>query len=52
MTTTARPTTAVPTSDVDPFSHEVLEDPLPFHHQLREAGPVVYLSRYDEVYAA
>ncbi len=40
-------TAAVPTSDVDPFSHEVLEDPLPMHEQLREAGPVVYLSRYD-----
>jgi 4-methoxybenzoate monooxygenase (O-demethylating) len=37
----------VPTSDVDPFSHEVLEDPLPMHEQLREAGPVVHLTRYD-----
>jgi len=60
VTTTARPTAAVPTSDVDPFSHEVLEDPLPMHAELREAGPVVHLSRYDvhamarydEVYAA
>src|SRR3954469_3091697 len=47
--TDARPIDA-PTSDVDPFSHEVLEDPLPMHAELREAGPVVYLSRYD-VYA-
>jgi 4-methoxybenzoate monooxygenase (O-demethylating) len=51
VTTTERPTTAVPvgvpTSDVDPFCHEVLEDPLPMHEQLREAGPVVYLTRYD-----
>jgi cytochrome P450 len=37
----------LPVSDADPFGHEVLEDPLPFHEQLREAGPVVYLSRYD-----
>src|SRR4051794_13384875 len=37
----------VPASDVDPFSHEVLEDPLPMHEQLREAGPVVHLTRYD-----
>ena len=44
--TDARPIDA-PTSDVDPFSHEVLEDPLPMHEELREAGPVVYLSRYD-----
>src|SRR3954470_10734950 len=47
--TDARPIDA-PTSDVDPFSHEVLEDPLPMHHELREAGPVVYLTKYD-VYA-
>jgi 4-methoxybenzoate monooxygenase (O-demethylating) len=47
VTLTEHPTTDLPVSDVDPFSHEVLEDPLPFHHQLREAGPVVYLSRYD-----
>jgi cytochrome P450 len=44
------PAIEAPTSDVDPFSHEVLEDPLPMHHELREAGPVVYLSKYD-VYA-
>lgn len=46
---TLSPTTAtdVPVSDVDPFSHEVLEDPLPMHESLREAGPLVYLSRYD-----
>ncbi|MBB3674839.1 cytochrome P450 [Modestobacter versicolor] len=37
----------LPVDDTDPFGHEVLEDPLPFHHALREAGPVVYLSRYD-----
>jgi cytochrome P450 len=44
---TAAPPEGLPTTDVDPFSHEVLEDPLPMHEQLREAGPVVYLSRYD-----
>jgi cytochrome P450 len=38
---------ALPTSDVDPFSHEVLEDPLPMHEALREAGPLVHLTRYD-----
>jgi 4-methoxybenzoate monooxygenase (O-demethylating) len=47
VTLTEHLPTDVPVSDVDPFSHEVLEDPLPFHEQLREAGPVVYLSRYD-----
>ncbi|PRY47984.1 hypothetical protein LY71_111163 [Geodermatophilus tzadiensis] len=50
MTATAPTGTALPTSDVDPFSHEVLEDPLPMHAELREAGPVVHLARYD-VYA-
>jgi cytochrome P450 len=35
----------IPTMDDDPFGHEVLEDPLPFQHRLREAGPVVFLSR-------
>jgi cytochrome P450 len=47
MTLTASPTAGLPVSDADPFSHEVLEDPLPLHEQLREAGPVTYLSRYD-----
>jgi cytochrome P450 len=47
VTATAERTGALPTSDVDPFSHEVLEDPLPMHEQLREAGPVVHLARYD-----
>ncbi|MHC1558873.1 cytochrome P450 [Actinomycetospora sp. C-140] len=46
--TTISPT--VPTSHVDPFSPEVLEDPLPFQHALREAGPVVHLAQHD-VYA-
>ncbi|GAA4903153.1 hypothetical protein EV188_1011165 [Actinomycetospora succinea] len=44
MTTTLD---AVPTLDVDPFSHETLEDPLPMQAALRDAGPVVYLPRYD-----
>jgi cytochrome P450 len=47
VTTTVGAPAALSTSDVDPFSHEVLEDPLPMHAALREAGPVVYLSRYD-----
>ncbi|MFF4117670.1 cytochrome P450 [Streptomyces sp. NPDC001714] len=36
-----------PVSDVDPFAHEALLDPDPLHQTLREAGPVVYLSRYE-----
>ncbi|MCW0212451.1 MAG: cytochrome P450 [Pseudonocardia sp.] len=51
---------AVPTTTVDPFSPEVLADPLPFQERLREAGPVVYLTshgvhafgRHEQVHAA
>ena len=49
-TTAPVPTTALadlPVSDADPFAHDVLEDPLPLHQALREAGPVVHLRRYD-----
>lgn len=41
------PTTALLSNETDPFSHDVLENPLPLHEQLREAGPVVYLTKYD-----
>jgi cytochrome P450 len=37
--------------DKDPYSTEYLIDPYPFHEELREAGPVVWLERYD-VWAA
>jgi cytochrome P450 len=47
VTQTAGPGLALPSTDADPFGHEVLEDPLPLHAVLREAGPVVYLTRYD-----
>ena len=47
MTATLDSGTTLPTDDVDPFSHEVLEDPLPMHAALRDAGPVVYLTKYD-----
>ena len=36
-----------PVSGVDPFSAEFFEDPHSVHEELREAGPVVWLSRYD-----
>jgi 4-methoxybenzoate monooxygenase (O-demethylating) len=38
---------AAPAIDADPFGHETLEDPLPLHARLRDAGPVTYLTRYD-----
>src|SRR6478752_8065828 len=31
----------------DPFGLAVLDDPLPFHERLREAGRVVYVPQYD-----
>ena len=35
-----------PVSDLDPFALDFLENPYPFHHDLREAGPVVWLEKY------
>jgi 4-methoxybenzoate monooxygenase (O-demethylating) len=35
-----------PVSMVDPFSHAFLHDPYPYHEELREAGPVVWLEQY------
>jgi len=38
---------AFPVSSVDPFADDFLAAPYPFHEQLREAGPVVWLERYE-----
>src|SRR6185295_9198441 len=51
--------TAIPSLDLDPFSIEFFENPHPVHEVLREAGPVVFLdkwniygvARYAEVHA-
>ncbi|MBK1657957.1 cytochrome P450 [Paracraurococcus ruber] len=37
---------AIPDSDIDPFCAEFFEDPHPAQEALREAGPVVRLTRY------
>ncbi|MCP4620490.1 MAG: cytochrome P450 [Bradyrhizobium sp.] len=37
----------VPHLDFDPFSIEFFADPFPTHERLREAGPVVYLDKWD-----
>lgn len=47
---TVIPGSDIPTTDADPFSAEVLEDPLPLQSALRDAGPVTYLTTYG-VYA-
>ncbi len=36
-----------PVSDLDPFANENLLDPWPFYERLREAGPVVWLSKWE-----
>lgn len=41
------PPLGVPTSDVDPFSAEFFEDPHRIHEVLREAGPVIWLSKWN-----
>lgn len=38
---------AAPVLTDDPFGPEVIEDPLPFHERLREAGRVAHLPQYD-----
>jgi len=43
---------AIPDSDVDPFCAAYFEDPYPAQHALREAGPVVRLTRYGVLAAA
>src|SRR3954451_4619371 len=40
----------IPHLDVDPFSIEFFDDPYPTHELLREAGPLVYLDKWN-VYA-
>jgi 4-methoxybenzoate monooxygenase (O-demethylating) len=47
---TEAPTAPQPSMNDDPFSHDILENPDDFHRRLRDAGPLVYLSRHD-VYA-
>ena len=54
---TSTPAIDVPVIDTDPYSDEVLMDPHGFYEELREAGPVAWLSahgvyatgRYEEV---
>ena len=36
----------VPIIPTDPYALDILADPLPFHHEVREAGPLVRLVRY------
>lgn len=47
MTTTTSPADQIPRFDEDPFSPEILENPVPFQKRLLDAGPIAYLTRYD-----
>ncbi len=38
--------TNCPVSNVDPFALDFLKDPYPYHNDLREAGPVIWLEKY------
>ena len=38
---------SVPHLDFDPFSIEFFTDPFPVHEKLREAGPLVYLDKWN-----
>lgn len=40
----------IPVLDMDPYALDVIDNPYPFQEALREAGPVVWLSKYG-VYA-
>ena len=37
----------IPTSSIDPFSNEYILAPYSFHEELRQLGPVCYLSKWD-----
>jgi len=37
----------IPALDIDPFCKAFFDDPYPAHATMRDAGPVVYLPRYD-----
>ncbi len=41
---------AIPRLGVDPFALDFFDDPYPAHDELREAGPVVHLDKWN-VYA-
>ena len=43
---------AIPKLDLDPYSPEFLADPYPRYAELRDAGPVVWLTRYQHYVVA
>lgn len=51
MAQDAAPPRGAPVTDIDPFTPERILDPYPWHHELRELGPLVWLSRYGCFFA-
>jgi cytochrome P450 len=51
MAQDAAPPRGAPVSDIDPFTPEHILAPYAWHHTLREAGPMVWLSRYGCFFA-
>lgn len=47
MTTTLPTANVHPSSSLDPYSPEILDNPYPFHEEIRNAGSVVWLERYE-----
>jgi 4-methoxybenzoate monooxygenase (O-demethylating) len=47
MTSGTSGTSGRPTLDIDPFSREFLNNPWPFHQQMRDAGPVVWIPQHN-----
>lgn len=41
------PDSSIPVLDVDPYSEETLLDPVSYYAALRDAGPLVYVPRYN-----
>lgn len=41
------PDSSIPVLDIDPYAEETLLDPAPYYAALRDAGPLVYVPRYD-----
>ncbi len=39
--------TQIPRIDVDPFSDDMIDEPYAMHEIIREAGPVVFIPKYD-----
>lgn len=46
-TNTTTPPAGAPVLDIDPFSESFLTDPYADHERMREAGPFVWLPKYD-----